>query len=434
MRILHTGEAHFEAEFRRIRNRGKMLEGPKKIVSKILGDVAEEGDKALFRYTRKFDGVALNSDSVEVTSQEIREASTQVAREDFHVLKAAAMRIEQFHRKQIVKGKRYSEEAGISLGWLVRPLDRIGIYAPGGLAAYPSTVLMAAIPARVAGVNEIILVSPAKKGSLNPLVLAAASLSGVNRIFKIGGAQAVAALAYGTESIPAVDKIVGPGNAFVTEAKRMVFGTVGIDMIAGPSEILVIADSKADPRRAAADLLSQAEHDSLASAILLTPSETLAEKVRVELKLQLDNLSRKPIAAASIRDFGAIIITRSLIEAVDIANRFAPEHLEIMIAEPEILLSKINHAGAVFLGAYTPEAIGDYLAGPSHILPTAGTARFSSPLGVYDFVKRSSIISFSSEAFEKYGPQAARFAELEGLHAHGNSIAVRQSRKQLKKP
>ncbi len=433
MRMLHAGDAQFESEFRRIRQRGKLLEGPRRVVSDILKDVAAQGDKALFKYTKKFDGATLDRQSVQVAPQEITAALKHVPKGDLAIIKMAAKRIERFHRKQIVKEARDTRERGITLGWLVRPMERIGIYAPGGLAAYPSTVLMAAIPARVAGVREIVVVSPAKNGVLNPLVLAAAAVGGVDRIFKVGGAQAIAALAYGTESIPAVDKVVGPGNAYVTEAKRLVFGQVGIDMIAGPSEILIIADPKADPRCVAADLLSQAEHDALASAILITPSAALARHVERELFAQMATLSRKAIAEASIRDFGAIIQTRNLDEAVDIANRFATEHLELMVEMPEALLPKIRNAGAIFLGGHTPEAIGDYLAGPSHILPTAGTARFSSPLGVYDFIKRSSLISFSPDALKHYGPRAARFAEIEGLQAHSLSVATRLRKRVSKK-
>ena len=429
MQILHAGGAFFESEFRRIRQRGRMSNEPRRRVSIILSDVAAHGDKALFKYTKKFDGVTLDRDRIKVGPEEIEAALAEVSRSDLKLLKTAAARIKKFHQRQIVRPSMEYREKGIGLGWLVRPLDRIGIYAPGGSAAYPSTVLMSAIPAGVAGVRDIILVSPAKEGRLNPLVVAAAHLSGVTQIFKIGGAQAIAALAYGTESIPPVDKIVGPGNIYVTEAKRMVFGTVGIDMIAGPSEILIIADRKADPRCIAADLLSQAEHDVLASAVLLTPSDVLTKRVLTEVQVQLKALPRKTIASESLQKFGALIVTRSLNEAAEIANRFAPEHLELMVEKPDKLLPFIKHAGAVFLGGHTPEAIGDYLAGPSHILPTAGTARFSSPLGVYDFVKRSSVISFSSEALQKYGVYAARLAEIEGLHAHGRSITVRSVKK-----
>jgi histidinol dehydrogenase len=322
-----------------------------------------------------------------------------------------------------------SDENGIELGQRVLPLERIGIYAPGGLAVYPSTVLMAAIPAKIAGVAEIILVSPAKQGGLNPLIAAAAKLSGVTRIFKIGGAQAIAALAYGTESVPKVDKIVGPGNAYVTAAKKMVYGIVAIDMIAGPSEVLIIADGTADASFAAADLIAQAEHDEMASAILLTPDEKFARQVISEANAQLVLLPKKSIAVSALESFGAVIVTKDFDEAVTIANRFAPEHLELLVDQPKQLLDRIRHAGAAFLGNFTPEAIGDYMAGPSHILPTGGTARFSSPLGVYDFVKRTSIVSFSEAALGTYGRQAARFAGMEGLEGHGHSISIRLSGK-----
>ncbi len=429
MEMMRSGEAVFESRFRRIKARGRMSDEIRRRVYRIVNDVAEQGDPALFRYTKRFDGTMLDRNRIKVRQEEIEAALSEVSCSDLSILKTAAARIERFHKKQTVRPAMDTREEGIGLGWLVRPLDRIGIYAPGGSAAYPSTVLMAAIPARVAGVGEIILVTPAKSGRLNPLVLAAAYLSGIAQIFKVGGAQAIAALAYGTESIPAVDKIVGPGNAYVTEAKRMVFGRVGIDMIAGPSEILIIADESADPRCIAADLLSQAEHDALASAVLLTPSKVLARKVNSEIRVQLQALPRKTIAAESIRNFGALIITGDLREAVEMANRFAPEHLELMVDKPDAILPLISHAGAVFLGHHTPEAIGDYLAGPSHILPTGGTARFSSPLGVYDFVKRSSVISFSSGALKRYGPLAARLAEMEGLVAHQRSITIRSVKK-----
>jgi len=344
---------------------------------------------------------------------------------DLAVMRQAAQRIEAFHRHQIFEDWTVSEKPDIYLGQRLVPLERVGIYAPGGLANYPSTVLMAAIPAKIAGVQEILLVNPSKGGQIHPLIAAAAKLCGIRRIFKIGGAQAVAALAYGTETIPRVDKIVGPGNAYVAAAKKMVFGQVSIDMIAGPSEILVIADSSAQPSLIAADLLSQAEHDEMASAVLLTPDEVLAQAVSVELQSQLERLPRRAIAERSLEAFGAIVVTENLEEAVTVANRFAPEHLELMVEDPWKLLPGIKHAGAVFLGHYTPEAVGDYIAGPNHVLPTGGTARFSSALGVYDFVKRISVLSFSQEVLEEYGPQAARFAHLEGLDGHGNSISLR---------
>jgi histidinol dehydrogenase len=316
-------------------------------------------------------------------------------------------------------------EGGVRLGQRLVPLERIGIYVPGGLAAYPSTVLMAAIPARIAGVGDIVIVSPLRDRTVHPLVAAAAHLSGVSRVFKIGGAQAIAALAYGTASIPRVDKIVGPGNAYVAAAKKLVYGQVAIDMIAGPSEILVIADGKTPASFIAADLLAQAEHDEMASAVLLTPDEAYARAVSAEVSRQVETLKRKAIAVRSLDRYGVAIVTKDMNEAVTLANRFAPEHLELAVSDPDELLPLIRHAGAIFMGSYTPETLGDYLAGPNHILPTSGTARFSSALGVYDFVKRISVLSFSPASFRQYGPDAARFADLEGLEGHGNAIRVR---------
>lgn len=430
MNIIRTRDKAFEETFRRIRQRGKLFDDNLwTVVRGIVDDVAARGDKALFEYTKKFDGVVLDAASVEVSPREREDAVARVGREDFEILELAAGRIESFHRKQVSESWSFSEEEGIELGQRITPLERIGIYAPGGLAAYPSTVLMAAIPARIAGVGEIILVSPDREGGVKPLIAAAAKLSGVARIFKIGGAQAIAALAFGTESVPRVDKIVGPGNAYVAAAKKMVYGQVAIDMIAGPSEVVVIADGKADAVSVAADLLAQAEHDVMASAVLLTPEETLARRVGSEVERQLERLPKKSIAARSLEDFGAAFITADMDEAVAIANRFAPEHLELMVENPRELLEHIRHAGAVFLGYSTPEAIGDYIAGPNHILPTGGTARFSSPLGVYDFVRRTSILNFSPDSLRKYGRQGERFARMEGLDGHGESIAVRLARK-----
>jgi histidinol dehydrogenase len=368
--------------------------------------------------------VALTAKTVEVSPLEIREALCSVTKKERAVLTLAAKRIDRYHKRQRLASWSYREE-GVELGQKIVPLSRVGVYAPGGLAPYPSTVLMAAIPARIAGVREIIMTSPVGRGGLNPIIVAAAQIAGVDRIFKVGGAQAVAAMAYGTESVPAVDKIVGPGNAWVATAKKLVFGRTGIDMIAGPSEILIIADRTADPAVAAADLLSQAEHDELASSVLLTPDEDLAKRVSAEIKVQLKLLSRESIAVKAIRDYGLVVVTQDLAEAVEVANRFAPEHLELLVTDPKALLAGIRNAGAVFLGHYTPEALGDYLAGPNHILPTGGTARFSSPLGVYDFVKRISVLSFDGESLAKYGKPAAEFAAMEGLDAHGKSILAR---------
>ena len=384
----------------------------------------KRGDRALFEYTQRFDGVALTAKTVEVSPLEIREALCSVTKQEMAVLSLAARRIDRYHKRQRLSSWSYREE-GIELGQKIVPLSRVGIYAPGGLAAYPSTVLMAAIPARIAGVREIIMTSPVGRGGLNPILVAAAQIAGVDRIFKVGGAQAVAAMAYGTRSVPAVDKIVGPGNAWVATAKKLVFGRTGIDMIAGPSEILVIADGSADPVVAAADLLSQAEHDELASAVLLTPDEGFAKRVSAEVNAQLKKLSRESIAVKAIRDYGLVVVAQDLAEAVEVANRFAPEHLELLVKDPKKLLAGIRNAGAVFLGNCTPEALGDYLAGPNHILPTGGTARFSSPLGVYDFVKRISVLSFDAKALAKYGKPAAEFAAMEGLDAHGKSILAR---------
>lgn len=430
MKIIFTSEKIFEETLQRITQRGRGFEEAIwTAVKTIVNDVALRGNAALFEYTEKFDQCDLRTDGMEVSDRELDQAISKVTPKDMDILALAAGRIEAFHRKQEVTSWISSDENGIELGQRVLPLERIGIYAPGGLAVYPSTVLMAAIPAKIAGVAEIILVSPAKQGGLNPLIAAAAKLSGVTRIFKIGGAQAIAALAYGTESVPKVDKIVGPGNAYVNAAKKMVYGIVAIDMIAGPSEVLIIADGTADASFAAADLIAQAEHDEMASAILLTPDEKFARQVISEVNAQLVLLPKKSIAVSALESFGAVIVTKDFDEAVTIANRFAPEHLELLIDQPKQLLDRIRHAGAAFLGNFTPEAIGDYMAGPNHILPTGGTARFSSPLGVYDFVKRTSIVSFSEAALGTYGRQAARFAGMEGLEGHGHSISIRLSGK-----
>lgn len=430
MKVIRTDDAIFEDVFHRIIVRGNVFdESVWTVVKGIVEDVAIRQDQALFEYTEKFDGCTLNAETVAVSVEETEHALEQVRKEEMAVLQAAADRIETFHRKQELRDWFFSDEEGIKLGQRILPLERVGIYAPGGLAIYPSTVIMAAVPANIAGVKDIILVTPSREAQINPLVIAAAKLSGVTRIFKVGGAQAIAALAYGTKSIPKVDKIVGPGNAYVTAAKKMVYGQVAIDMIAGPSEIVIIADRTAAPSYVAADLLAQAEHDEMASAVLLTPDEGFAEEVLSEVNAQMQTLKRKSIVERSLKTFGAIILTRDMDEAVQIANRFAPEHLELMVENSWEMLDKIRHAGAVFLGHNTPEVLGDYIAGPNHILPTGGTARFSSPLGVYDFVKRTSVLNFSDEALRRYGFQAAQFAEMEGLDAHGKSVAMRLGRK-----
>lgn len=426
MRIFSTNDGSIDNELKRIKEReGFVHQSIRAVVSEIIEDVVARGDTALFEYTEKFDGISLDDRTVIVSEDEITMAVDSLNGADREILEMAAHRIQTFHSKQVVQSWIDSDEDGVELGQLIRPLDRVGVYAPGGRAAYPSTVLMAAIPAKVAGVGEIFLVTPATGGTINPMVLAAARLSGIDRIFKVGGAQAIAALAYGTESVPPVDKIVGPGNVYVATAKMMVFGKVGIDMIAGPSEILIISDGTGDPAVVAADLLSQAEHDDMASAILLTPVANFAREVVSAVRSQLDLLARNSIATKAIENFGAAIITKDIDEALEIANMFAPEHLELMVHNPKEVMGKIRNAGAVFLGYNTPEAIGDYMAGPNHILPTGGTARFSSPLGVYDFIKRTSVISFSEAALRKYGGKVARFAEMEGLEAHGKSVTMR---------
>lgn len=397
------------------------------IVSEILADVKENGDEALRRYAMKFDGAA--PETLEAGKEELDAAAAQVDEEFLSILEEAAAHIRAFHEKQKRSDFVITERGGVVLGQKVMALDRVGLYVPGGTASYPSTVLMDCIPAKLAGVKEVIMVTPAKDGKLNPDVVAAARVAGVDRIFKIGGAQAVAALAYGTESVPRVDKIVGPGNAFVAEAKKQVFGKVSIDMIAGPSEILVIADGNSDPVVVAADMLSQAEHDKMASAVLVTDSETLAEQVAAELERQIPLLPRKEIARASIDNFGKIIVADSIKQAVEAANEIAPEHLEVCLDDPFQYLADIRHAGSIFLGRNAPEALGDYFAGPNHTLPTSGTARFSSPLSVDDFVKKSSFTYYTPEALAGEAEKIAKFARREGLEAHARSALVRQDRR-----
>ena len=394
------------------------------IVSAIIRDVRERGDEALFAYTEKFDGAKLTS--LAVTPEEIAEARAAVEPEFLAVLEKAARNIRRFHERQVRTGFILNDEDGVVTGQQIIPLDRAGLYVPGGTAAYPSTVLMDAIPAKIAGCREVVMVTPpGKNGKINPAILAAASVAGVDRIFKLGGAQAVAALAYGTESVPRVDKIVGPGNAFVAEAKRQVYGQVAIDMIAGPSEILVLADGKSDPRVLAADLLSQAEHDKMASAVLVTDSMALAEAVRDEMEIQIPLLERAEIARVSVDTNGKIIVAETLAEGIEIANAIAPEHLELMLDNPFDYLDKIRHAGSVFMGRNCPEALGDYLAGPNHTLPTGGTARFSSPLSVDDFVKKTQYTYFSESALAAVAEDVALFARKEGLTGHAKSALIR---------
>lgn len=393
-------------------------------VKEIIANVVKRGDEALLEYCRRFDGAQL--DNLEVTAQELDAAMEAVSPELIRILEKAAANIRAFHQAQVRTGFALTDTDGVTVGQKIIPMDRVGIYVPGGTAAYPSTVLMDSIPAKIAGCSEIVMVTPpGKEGKINPAILAAAKIAGVDRIFKVGGAQAVAALAYGTESVPRVDKIVGPGNAYVAEAKRQVFGQVAIDMIAGPSEILVVADGTADPAYVAADLLSQAEHDKLASAVLVTDSMELAKAVQQQIEQQLQTLERQEIARASIDNNGKLIVADTLDAVIDIANAIAPEHLELCVDEPFGYLDKIRHAGSVFLGKYCPEALGDYLAGPNHTLPTSGTARFSSPLSVDDFIKKTQYIFYTKEALGKVAKDVAYFAETEGLTAHAHSAMIR---------
>ena len=394
------------------------------VVDAIIADVRARGDAALRDYALRFDGARL--EELEVSAQEMDQALADADPYFLDTLRMAAANIEAFHRRQLRDSFVMTEQDGVILGQKYTPVERAGVYVPGGTAAYPSTVLMDVIPARVAGVPEIVMTTPAgRDGRVDPAILTAASVAGVTRIFKAGGAQAVAALAYGTESVPAVDKIVGPGNIYVATAKRKVYGKVGIDMIAGPSEILVLADGGCSPAWVAADLLSQAEHDRLASPVLVTDSEALALAVQAEVEAQLDALPRRDIARASVETGGKIILCGSLDQAVDVCNIIAPEHLELCVEDPFALLGRIKNAGSIFLGRNVPEALGDYFAGPNHTLPTSGTARFSSPLGVDDFVKRSSFIYYTREALGRVKDRIAGFAEAEGLHAHARSVTIR---------
>ncbi len=393
-------------------------------VRKILDDVRKRGDRAVEEYTKKFDGVDLKG-RLSVDAKEIDRAFKRVPKKDAAILELAASRIESFHSRQLQNSWFFTAPDGTVLGSRVTPIERAGIYVPGGKAAYPSTVLMNAIPAKVAGVDEVIMTTPPGRDGINPYVLAAARIAGVDRIFSIGGAQAIGALAFGTRSVPKVDKITGPGNIYVATAKRLVYGTVDIDMIAGPSEILVINDGSGDPSWIAADLLSQAEHDELASSVLITTSKEMAGAVIKEVMVRLKALKRSAIARGSIANYGAVILAGSINEAAAISNRIAPEHLELFVERPFELLSLIRNAGAIFLGRNTPEAAGDYLAGPNHTLPTGGTARFSSPLGVEDFIKRSSVIGFTAEGIGAIGMHVKRFAEVEGLTAHASSVEAR---------
>ena len=399
------------------------------IVTDIIENVRAKGDAALYGYCKKFDGADLSS--LLVSEKEIEDAVNTVPAEFLEILKKAAANIKKFHQKQVRNSFIINDTPGIVMGQKVIPVDRAGLYVPGGTAAYPSTVLMDAIPAKIAGVPEVVMVTPpSKDGSVSPVILAAAFVAGVDKIFKVGGAQAIAALAYGTESIPKVDKIVGPGNAFVAEAKKQVFGQVSIDMIAGPSEILVVADGTANPAHIAADLLSQAEHDKLASAVLVTDSMELAKAVSKQLEIQIPLLSRAEIARASIDDNGKIIVADTLMAAIDIANEIAPEHLELCVDNPFGYLDAIRHAGSIFMGKNCPEALGDYFAGPNHTLPTSGSAKFSSPLSVDDFVKKTQYTYCTKDALAAVAKDVAYFAEKEGLTAHAKSAIIRTEEQQ----
>ena len=399
------------------------------VVRGIIADVRARGDVALVELTNKFDRANVTAQNLKLTAAEIEAGLSKVTKDQLAAIETAAARIESYHRRQIPKDERFTDDTGAVLGWRWTSLDSVGLYVPGGTASYPSSVLMNAIPAKVAGVARIVMVTPASGGSINPLVLAAAKRAGIADIYRIGGAQAVAALAYGTQTITAVDKIVGPGNAYVAAAKREVFGQVGIDSIAGPSEILVVADGQNDPEWIAADLLSQAEHDPSSQSILITDDAGFADKVAAAAERQIAILPRKDIAAKSWADNGAIIVVKSLDDAVPLADAIAAEHLEIATADPEALLKNVRHAGAIFLGRHTPEAMGDYIAGPNHVLPTSRTARFSSGLSVLDFMKRTTLLGLDAKSMAAIGPDALILAEAEGLEAHARSIAARLNQK-----
>jgi len=428
LRILRAGDKGFEEYLSEVEQRsaqgGLHIE---REVRSILKDVRQRGDKALIHYAHLFDGVRIPIHRLQVKRGEIKKAYRQVPRDFLGTLEMAARRIRKFHRllnKRLILSIK-GEEKGIQLEQVMRPLEKVGIYVPGGKASYPSTVLMAAIPAKVAGVQEILVVTPSQKEGISPAVLVAADLAGVDRIYRIGGVQAIAALAYGTKSIPKVDKIVGPGNQYVATAKRLVYGEVDIDMVAGPSEIVIVSDENTPPSFIGADLISQAEHDEMALAILITTSEAFGREVKKEVESQLSSSKRRRIAFASLHRRGAILIVKDLEQALKLVNRIGPEHLELAVSRPRSLIRSVKHAGAVFLGPHTPEAIGDYMAGPNHILPTAGTARFFSPLGVEDFIKRTNLMSFTRSALRRFEKGVKRFAEWEGLEGHYRAVQMR---------
>ena len=431
--FLNTKDADFEARFTALLGQ-KREDSPDvdDAVAAIIADVRARGDAAVLELTARFDKLELTSESMAFTKAEIEAEIAKVAPEDRAALELAAERIRAYHARQMPEDALWQDATGATLGWRWTPVSAAGLYVPGGLASYPSSVLMNAIPAKVAGVKRLVVTCPTPGGVVNPLVLLAAEIAGVDTVYRIGGAQAVAALAYGTQTIQPVDKITGPGNAYVAAAKRRVFGRVGIDMIAGPSEILVIADRDNDPDWIALDLLSQAEHDESAQSILITPDAGFAARVVAAVEKRLETLERRAIAGASWRDFGAVILCRDLAEAAVLSNRVAPEHLELCVADPDALAAEITHAGAIFLGAWTPEAIGDYVGGPNHVLPTARSARFSSGLSVLDFVKRTTLAKMTPEALAAIGPSAERLARSESLEAHGLSVTARLAK--LNKP
>lgn len=426
VQVLRQSADNFETEFKAfLGSKREVSQSVDDSVRAIIHKVREDGDKALIDYSAKFDRVDLSSVGIQVTEQEIEEAISKVEPKTLEALQLAHDRISLYHKKQLPQNESFTDPLGVELGWRWTAVQSVGLYVPGGTASYPSSVLMNAVPAKVAGVERIVMVVPAPDGKINPLVLAAAKLGGVNEIYRVGGAQAIAALAYGTETIDPVVKIVGPGNAYVAAAKRQVFGKVGIDMIAGPSEVLVLADKYNDADWIAADLLAQAEHDTAAQSILMTDDEAFATAVMNAVDTQLKTLLRGQTAAASWRDFGAVILVDDFQSALPLANRIAPEHMELAVENPDILLPNIKNAGAIFIGRYTPEVIGDYVGGSNHVLPTARSARFSSGLSVLDYMKRSSILKLGAEQLRVLGPAAIELANAEGLQAHGRSVAVR---------
>jgi histidinol dehydrogenase len=429
-RRLNASTSDFESQFAQLIGEDREGEDDvSRIVKDIIANVRKRGDAALIELSARLDRVALTAATLRVSAEEIAAAERKCAPDVKDALLLAAQRIEVYHRRQLPKDESFTDVAGATLGWRWGPLSSVGLYVPGGTASYPSSVLMNAVPARVAGVERLVMVTPASGGAIPPLTLVAANIAGVTEIYRIGGAQAVAALAYGTATIAPVDKIVGPGNAYVAAAKREVFGRVGIDSIAGPSEILVVADGANDPAWIAADLLSQAEHDASSQSILITDDSAFADAVAAEVERQLAALPRREIAARSWNSHGALIVVPSLADAAPLVDRIAPEHLEIATADPHGFFARVKHAGAAFLGRHTPEAVGDYIAGPNHVLPTSRTARFSSGLSVLDFLKRTSVLACDAEALSKLAPAALSLAEAEGLGAHGRSIAIRLNRK-----